>query len=467
MAQKTFSINDFITMDGNGVSKRDYADIVRTLLAQYRSIYGIDIDLDPRSADGRFIYDVATIIDSGLEIIQQLYTQLDPNKATGVFLDVLCSLTNVHRLSASSSTASVVFTQTSTNPIILSDDQLNLSDDSGNIWHIADDSGITEVTIPSASITQYYVYNGKRYESLTEAEAAGAPNTLSPQVETVGGKSEPIPYQCETEGRVSTSAFVFQIANGKQIGISIETIDLGSEEETDISLKNRRADSSSFGYTLAEGLRGALLNVYGVKDALIYSNDGSSGTLTRYLNNKSFDMPSHSIAVLVRKVETYTPDGFSRNVATTIDNYLTPSVSTKQDGFESYSFVDSGTNIVYSVYYGLCKKVAPVITITMRVTDSYVSSSDDIIAKAITAYLDNLPIDTYAQTYSLCNVVQNADPKSNGNSTLMVNNVAIEDNKSVDLKANNGCYYYYGIDYTVTGTTDDHIRTITIKEKDE
>lgn len=103
----------------------------------------------------------------------------------------------------------------------------------------------------------------------------------------------------------------------------------------------------------------------------------------------------------------------------------------------------------------------------MRVTDSYVSSSDDIIAKAITAYLDNLPIDTYAQTYSLCNVVQNADPKSNGNSTLMVNNVAIEDNKSVDSKANNGCYYYYGIDYTVTGTTDDHIRTITIKEKDE
>lgn len=485
MADGKFSINDFITMDGNGVTKADYADIVKTLLGHYRAIYGIDVDLDPRTADGRFIYDVATIIDSGLEVIKQLYTQLDPNSATGAFLDILCSLTNVHRLSATPSIASVEFVNLSDfeNSITLSGDDLILIDDSGNEWRVADDSGVTSVTVPYATSTIVYVYDGVEYvtKELAEKAKGNGDGVITTTGKIIGGRSGLVPFQCSVDGAISTSAFTFLIYNGKKVNIEIEMIDLGSEEESDIDLKNRRAESSSYGYTLTEGLRGALLNVYGVKDALIYANNGdtdTNGNTTKeeYLNNIQFTMGAHSIAVLVRPFETYEPISFKENVATTIDNYLTPSVSTKQDNFlqdsnfTEYSFIDKGTNISYSVWFGICSPVTPTITIRIRPTNNYVKSTDNIIANALVSHLNGLAIDYYVQSYELCTSVQNADPKSNGSNTYYVSDVSIKGNISSSARPNKGCYYYYGTseNYNVKGIDNGNgTRNITITEKDD
>ena len=123
------TIDNFIQLSSNGIDVMDYTDIVKTIFNKYKEIYGAQIELDPRSGDGRFIYAIATIINSGCQVISQLYKNMNPSTATGNFLDILSSITNVHREFATYSQAKLkIMNNTDSDVTISSIDSLYTKD---------------------------------------------------------------------------------------------------------------------------------------------------------------------------------------------------------------------------------------------------------------------------------------------------------------------------------------------------
>src|SRR5690554_2816667 len=88
---------DLISYGKNGIVVADYNKIREVLVNRFKAIYGSDIDLSSTSADGQWIEEQALFINNMLQMIKQMYSNLDPREATGEFLDIIASYTNVTR----------------------------------------------------------------------------------------------------------------------------------------------------------------------------------------------------------------------------------------------------------------------------------------------------------------------------------------------------------------------------------
>lgn len=421
----SLSIDNFIQITSQGIEVMDYADIVQTLLGRYKAIYGIDIELDPRSGDGRFLYDIATIINSGAQVISQLVSAMNPSTSTGIFLDIISSLTGVERESATSSQIKAkISNPTSDDITITSLDYLNVVSDNGDIW-----TPQSDVTIP---------------------------------LKIQSNSSVEVIYTSPTLGKITTSSLNFATLNPQttSLTITIETFSLGSEEETDNSLRYRRASDSTYGITVLEGVQGKVKKIFGVDDCYIQSYAGNSDeSSTCYVDNEATTMPMHSISVLVRYNKVNEPT--KSNIAETITNNLTPGVKT--NGTTIYNRLSNNHVITQTSWY-VVNKTSPTITITLSNLYNFGGTTTaNAIASSLVDYLNNLKIN---QTYTLSNlisVIQGADPKYMSRNTYSVANVSgLLDGTNT---LNKGCYFDYGsrqdVDYSVTLSDDN--TTITIK----
>lgn len=419
------TIDDFVQITSQGIDVMDYADIVQTLLNRYKAIYGVEIEIDPRSGDGRFIYDVATIINSGCQVISQLVSSMNPSTSTGVFLDIISSFTNVNRESATASQIKAKITNPTSNDITISDiSLLNVVADNGDIWTPQDD-----VTIPLKIQSNSSVY---------------------------------IVYTSPTNGKVTTSSLTFATLNTltTPLTITCDTFELGREEESDNSLRYRRSSDSTYGITVLEGIQGKLKKVFGVDDCYIQSYAGNSDeTSTCYVDNVATTMPMHSISVLVRYNKVNEPT--KSKIASTIKNNLTPGVKTNGTTISSSL---SNNHIITQTSWYIVHGNAPTITITLSNLYNFGGTTTaNAIASALTDYLNNLAINQSYTISNLMSVIQNADPKYMSRNTYSVSSVSGLLNDTDTL--NKGCYFDYGsrqgIDYSVTLSSDN--TTITIK----
>lgn len=419
-------IKDLIKVTPNGIQKLDYADIVQAVFDEYKKIYGADIDLDPRTADARFVYAVSEIINSGCEVIAQLYSNLNPSTATGVFLDILCSLTNVTRRSATASLAKVKMVNNGISVITIPGDSTN--------WNLIDDAG-----------NEWTIYN-KTPSDIT-IKAGGALY---------------LTYESSILGRTATSSFRFEIidTNTSNISLSIESFSIGKEEESDADLRYRRANDSGYGISVLEGMQGNLRKIIGINDTYVYSYSGdASESPSLYVNNVSTTIPAHSIAVLLRYDSVNQPN--KQQVAESIRAYITPGIQTNGD--TSYSFYTGLNNSGETIRWYIAKAVNPTIKITINPLSNFAGiSTAKSIANALVNYLNNLPISSKYQLSSIVNVIQSADPLYMSRNTYIFSSISGLGLDGTNYP-NRGCYFDYGsrIDTDYEVTYESNVITIT------
>lgn len=420
------TINDFITITSNGLEVMDYADIIDTLMDEYRAIYGAEIELDPRSGDGRFIYDYATIINNGVQSIQQMYANWTPSLASGYYLDALCSLTNVYREPASASQIKAKITNSTSADVQVTDlTNIYCVADNGDIWAPEDDIQLPLTIQVNSSV--YIIYTSPRL------------------------------------GQIGTSTFKFATSNTQNasLNVSIYTFTEGKNIESDASLRYRRASDSSYGLTVLEGVQGKLKKVFGVDDCYIQSYAGNTDeSEICYVNNQATTMPLHSVSILLRYNSVNQPK--KDNVYTAILNNLTSGVSTNGT---THHYQLTKTKVITAENWYITEAQHPAITITLSNLYNFAGiTTAQAIAKSLLSYLNHLFISQAYTTSDLLSVIQKADPLYMSRSTFVATAIdGLFDENGYQM--NRGCYFDYGsrlnTDYKVTLSSDN--TTITIE----
>lgn len=220
-----------------------------------RQMY-LDIDplwnLDPSTPDGLKLAHDSEVFGALDETLQQAYNSKDPNKATGVDLDVLSALTGTTRSEGSASTVSVVMTGTA-DSIVPSGFRIK-SRTTGTVWSLDQQWTLDATGTASGNFTCISV-------GPTEADA----NTLTLMVDTAAGLTAVNNPQPATPG---------------------------TSVENDSSLRVKRATAVGRpGNNQIDSMLGELYAVNGVRRVKVYEND--TNTID------SHGLPPHSIAPIV------------------------------------------------------------------------------------------------------------------------------------------------------------------------
>lgn len=417
-----------IQMTSVGLNIADYPTIKRAFVDKYKEIYGSDIDLTNTTADGVFVETISLMIFNILQNVKFLYSNLDIRSASGVYLESLSALSGVYRNKATKSYTQLEITN-------LEDNTLKLT--SENNLQFVDNSGITWST------------------------------NISPtnEINIEKNKSTLIDVYCDITGPISApKGWITQLINN-ELNILInqnEDAIEGSFTETDSELRSRRnATISSQGVTVLSNLRGALLNVTGIEDSVIYNNSNST-TITA-LDGTTIE--GKSIYIVLRKTENVQID--DSIIGSIIYEKLTPGINTNNftgqvnTGIsKTYDYVQKGYGNTTSgitidsipVYWKECKGINTGLKVKIGYKPGeYFSSADNnsinIMRNAIKEYLNELSINQTFTTYDMVQLLNDADPLFNDKKTYNVIDVELSwnGNDTAPFKSINelGSLYQY------------------------
>ena len=397
------SINELIKITNGGVYIAPFTDIRSAIIERYRAIYGSDIDLSTGSADGVFVNDLALIINNILQTINTMYANLDVDSASGVYLDILCALSNVTRKPATKSNVYLTLTYSGDSQITLTAQDLVFVDKSGLEW----------------SAQQEQIFNP--------------------------GETVSVQVFCEQEGAIQAPAgWIYQLIDAS-LPITVSQPDpanVGNNAEMDGELRARRAQSSGAnGVTTLGALTGALLNIVGIDDVKVVNNNtGSAVSLSDGSTNAA-----HSVYVVLRYDDGIViPDS---TIGKIIYEKLTPGIATSQctassGTAKSYIYV-AEVNDVYqniqnqNVYWKQAVPINPTVTLTINVKDFFSTDEFESIANSLMMYMNRLPINQALTANDLMVQSVYADPTFKGQATYTVTSV------SASSYVNNLTYYKY------------------------
>ncbi len=221
------------------------------------TIYGPNINVGPNSPDGQLLNILAQVAIDQEELIASVNSAFDPDQATGTILDARCAINGVIRQGATYTVQAIDVTVTI--PLTLTG--LDTS---------------TPFTVADA--------NGNQFQLIT-SHSFGAPGTTSLAFRAV----QPGPVET-TIGTITN--IVTAISGVSGVNNSIAATSIGLAQESDASLRVRRANSVSLpSKGFLQGLLGALLDIEGVEQAVVLENI----TNTTDANG----IPGHSIWVIV------------------------------------------------------------------------------------------------------------------------------------------------------------------------
>lgn len=223
--------------------------------AQERQLY-LDIDpgwnLDPSSPDGLKLASDAEIWANLDEIGQRAYNSKDPNKAKGVDLNIICSLTGTIRSQGTPSNVELTLGGVPGTVIITG--KLVESVVDGSQWRT--DTNVTIGGGGTVTVNATCTVNGATSASV---------GTITRIVNTVGG------WQTVTNATIATP---------------------GTNRQNDSSLRLERAKSVSRpGNNQVDNMLGEIFAVGGVRRAVVYEND------TDFVDANG--LPAHSVAPIV------------------------------------------------------------------------------------------------------------------------------------------------------------------------
>jgi len=215
-------------------------ELLISLEAGYKSIYGSDIDVSSNTPDGQKIGIDAKSTQDIEQLILNLYNNLDPDFAQGIFLNVLTKNCGIKRIAGTQSSAlvNIVTTQSVTLP-----SDYSLIDINNNVWSVE-----------------------------------------KSQVIPIGTTS--INFLCTTFGAITAKAGNINEQDTIILGITSVNnpadANVGTDEETDEDLRVRRIKSTEFAANSTIGsIYAQLNNVNGVSDALIDDNDSSKQNIVK------------------------------------------------------------------------------------------------------------------------------------------------------------------------------------------
>lgn len=404
-------IADFIKFTNGGIITADFVQVRDALIRRYKEIYGQDIDLSTGTADGLFVNDLALIINNILQSFKNLYANLDVDSATGVYLDKLCSLSNINRKPATNSTASLIVTNQ--NNSVYEAQNLVFVDKSGTEW----------------------IYN--------------SPVSFAPYGEE--GSTQNLIVKCAEKGKIEAPAgWIDRCVEINFLNITQpEDAFTGENEESDANLRARRAQSSgAAGTTVLDSLVGALLELAGIRDVRIYSNNSGADEIAQ----DSTVLKPHEVYIILRYLE-----GVSINdsvIGELIYDKMTPGIYTiapLNDSSDSstksydYSPLFDGTPLTLfnsTVYWKKAVPENPPITITLSIFEFFEKEEVKDIANELFEYLNNLPISTNLTEQNVLIETSYADPQFLGKNTYNVSDVSI--NGAVNgVYTNPDTYYRY------------------------
>lgn len=319
------------TVDANGITAPDFNDILESLKASYRSIYGSDVYLEPDSQDGQWIAINATAINDANAAAIAVYNQFSPSTAVGNGLSSIVKTNGINRRVATKSTVDV--TLVGQNGTVITNGAVG--DTLGNTWLLP-----ASVTIPSAG-------------TITVTATCSVDGDLTAAVGTVTRILTPTRgWQTVTNGSAAAP------------GVAVET---------DGQLRQRQSISAALpALTALQGVRAAVGALTGVQDVAAFENDTNV--------TDSNGLPPHSMSMVVQ-------GGDVTEIAETIALKKTPGTYTHGTTSEVV-YDEQGMPLTIRFYRPTVVRVIGELTIT-ALPGWQAPTAVDIVAAIVAAINDD------------------------------------------------------------------------------
>lgn len=429
-------IQDFIKFTNAGVEVASFVQVRDALIRKYKEVYGQDIDLSTGTADGIFVNNIALMINNILQTFKTYYSNLDVNTASGIYLDNLCALANITRKPATYSSASIDITNIGTTLY-----KNGVKDAQGNILS---------------------------YEPITFIDQAGVEWIYNNYIELEPNVTTSIIVTCSEKGAIEAPAgWINQTLEILNINVSQSTDAIvGDDLESDDSLRNRRAQSTGVdGTTVLDSLVGSLLEISGIKDVKIYSNNTSIDQNAK----DGTELNPHEVYVVLRYNEGVNVD--DSTIGTIIYEKMTPGIYTIEtedplaagddDYDKSYNYLaNQDSNMILfetNVYWKKALPVSPNIEIKLNIFEYFTVDEVPLIGKTLLDYLNNLQISQDLKAQDVLVQTTYADPQFLNKTTFTVptNGITITGATSGVYSNPDGYFLYNHVsDGVIDSTTD-------------
>ena len=292
-------------IDGNGLQVNSLNEILTSLTNAFNNIYGANINLDQNTPDAQMINVFAQILVSYSELLQDINASFDPDQAVGVILDQRVKLNGITRKQGVKTITNILVTFDGSATLkgldlYSTDECFKVSDNSGNsLVPIATTTGVNGnvLTVPFIAVN---------YGALNFTEGS-ITNIDTP---TIGIES---------------------VSN-----LATELSDVGSDEESDTSLRVRRTVSAEQigGLGATESLRQSIYNTsQDISYVGVEENDGDTEDI--------FGIPPHGIWIVVNGAfnsEDVAQAIYKNRIAGTPMRHLEESSSSSGEEITEYAY---------------------------------------------------------------------------------------------------------------------------------
>lgn len=278
--------------------------------ADWRGKFGPSVDVSDESPDGFLIGIVSERLGLLWELLEDVDSSQDPDKATGAAQDALCALTGTLRLAAAPSTATLLMIGDAGTVVASGSRAKTVS--TAKLFKTTADTTLVAATLWAAS-TAYTVgairANASRiYLCITSGTSAGSGGPTTTATDITDGTAH---WRYLGEGLATASVAGESVDTGPVVGVAydIAAIDtpvsgwrnvtnlldaaLGRNLETNEELRVRReAEIAAQGEGTIEAIRSDMLRVTGVTSATVFYNNTDV--------TDSDGVPPHSVEVLVQ-----------------------------------------------------------------------------------------------------------------------------------------------------------------------
>lgn len=435
--KKTF--DSLITITNAGFEVASYPEIREALVQRMKEIYGSDIDVSTGSADGIWIESLSLVINNILQSFLQLNANLNPDTATGIYLDVLSSLTNVIRKRATKSKASVLLLNNGA-------EDITINQSSDVPFQLVDKAGVTW-TVTSQNVT-----------------LVGTKTRDADKEKYASYKGESVICECDEYGSIRAEKGWIDDTmelNGNIVVTQEEMAQVGSNAETDSELRARRNSYlASNSRTVTEGLTSSLLDITGIKDCIVYSNN-TNGEIHTDSGDRT-PILAHSIYVVLRYDDFVSVSDL--DVASIIYNKMTPGIATTKPSDTStavtYNML-TDVGITQPIYWKKAKGIAPQVVITITPNEYFASGTEDTgyrnesstnyaIATNVRDYLNGLQINEPITQINITNKVFYSDPLFKSHTTFAIKSITVGGSET-DYKNSDSYYKYTNLSVTKSG----------------
>lgn len=282
----------------NGLVTQSLEEIINDLTAKYKAIYGNDINIEQNSPDGQFINIIAQEKKDILDLITQIYNNLDTDRAIGIPQQILYKLNG---LVIKAYTYSYCYVNvTCTQPVNLNGLDDNIESEDGVGYTVTDTNGNRWILAESQSLQAgTHLLNFRAAEL---GQITSLPNTIT-IMETI-------------------------LAGVSGVNNPANNYITGQKGESDSEYRTRRNKMLSMpSQGFEDSIEGQLLNLTNVNQAKVYSNRE---------NTTVQGIPAHTVWVIVE-------GGDSEEIGKVIYNNLPPGIPMK--GEQSVQVVKPNGNL--------------------------------------------------------------------------------------------------------------------------